>query len=185
MNKTIIFISGFGVPQFVAQSRFVWNKPFWSDYQCLWLPSLTPTSDKMVERELDHLEDLMAQHPGATLAGHSLGGWWAANLALRPQVVIKKMVLWTPLCDTSSYPIFNVTPRYYPPYQVNHNLPLHGPERVLIVSAEHDLIVPCDQHAFPLFMCFLCQQYKLFGGHFYQTNHQARLSYMKDWIECQ
>lgn len=119
MSKTIIFLSGFCVPQFVSQSKFVWNKPFWSDYQCIWFSSKTPTSDHMVEQELDRLEELMKQHPGAILAGHSLGGWWAANLALRNQFLINKMVLWTPLCDTMEYPIFNVTPRYNPINQID------------------------------------------------------------------
>lgn len=183
MNKTIIFLSGWMVPKFVSKSKLVWDESFWSDYRCLWISSKTPTSDGMVKRELDRLQHLLELFPGAAIAGQSLGGWWAANLALRPKLNIKKMVLWTPLGNAGAYPIFNVTPRYHPPNQLtNAN---YGPGRVLIFEAKHDLIVPPQHHAINLVQHFGGLRYTLNGGHFYQSNHRQALEYMKDWIEAQ
>jgi len=181
MKKTIIFISGWAVHPLIAKSKWVWDKSFWSDYNCIWLSSKTPTSDGMVKRELDRLQNLIRAYPEATVAGHSLGGWWASNLALRPKVIIRKTVLWTPLGDTGYYPIFNVTPRYHPPHQpVTSN---SGPHRVLVLSAKDDLIVPPNGHANELASHFLAMPYRLNGGHFYQSNHRAALEYMREWIE--
>jgi pimeloyl-ACP methyl ester carboxylesterase len=181
MNKTIIFISGFGVPQVVAQSRFLWDKPFWSDYKCIWQSSRTPTSDGMVERELNRLQRLLGRYPDATLAGHSLGGWWAANLALRSNVTINKMVLWTPLCNAGVYPIFKVSARYHPLTQeIAGNF---GRNHVLTFVAKDDVIVPPYSHGTKLSAHFLSGFFKLDGGHFYQANHKLALYYMKHWIE--
>lgn len=154
----------------------------WREYRCLWLDSKTPINDWMVEKELDRLQFLLKIFPDAVVAGHSLGAWWAANLALRPEVIIKKLVLWTPLGDTSAYPIFNVSRRYHPPLQ-KVNPFNHGPHRVLIGSAKHDLIVPPDEHSAQLLKQFDAMPYHLNGGHIYQTNHKAGLKFMKDWIE--
>jgi pimeloyl-ACP methyl ester carboxylesterase len=181
MNKTIIFINGWQVPKFIAKSKLVWDKDFWSDYHCIWLSSKTPTSDGMVQRELDKLQDLLSKYPEAAVAGQSLGGWWASNLAVRPEVHINKLVLWTPLGNTRDYPIFNVTPRFHPPHQgLAHN---SGPHRVLVLYGKDDLIVPPNDHAHQLTKHFSATDYRLNGGHFYQSNHRAALEYMKDWIE--
>lgn len=181
MSKTIIFISGWAVPKFIAKSKWVWDKDFWADYKCIWLSSKTPTSDGMVQKELNKLQNLLNLYPDATLAGQSLGGWWASNLALRSEVKIKKLVLWTPLGNAGDYLIFNVTPRFHPPHQelVSNS----GPNRVLVLYGKDDLIVPPDAHAHHLSRHFRAMDYKLNGGHLYQSNHRAALQYMKDWIE--
>lgn len=182
MNKTIIFISGWQIPKSVAQSKFVWDKTLWRDYRCLWLDSKTPINDWMVEKELDRLAYLLKVFPDATVAGHSLGGWWSANLALRPEILIKKLVLWTPLGDTSTYPIFNVSKRFHPPLQPINPLN-RGPQKALVFYAKNDLIVPPDDHSLQLLKQFDAMPYKLKGGHLFQFNHGAGLRYMKDWIE--
>lgn len=182
MNKTIIFISGWQVPKFIAKSQLVWNESFWPDYNKIWVSSKTPISNKMVERELDRLEYLINLFPGATLAGHSLGGWWASNLALRPNLIIKKLVLWTPLGDTEPFPIFKAGDHFHPAYLQSHSSN-YGPAKVLVFHAKKDRIVPPRSHALNLAKHFNAQTYQLNGGHFYQNNHQAGLQYMKDWIE--
>jgi pimeloyl-ACP methyl ester carboxylesterase len=184
MSKTIIFISGWAVPKFIAKSKYVWDQSHWSDYKCIWISSKTPTSDSMVEKELIRLQKLLELFPSATLAGQSLGAWWAANLALRPEVFINKLVLWTPLYDTSEYPIFNVSQRYYPKY-INRNENNVGPHKVLTFIANNDLIVPPPIHGINFSKKFLSTIYSLNGGHFYQSNHKTALAYMKDWIEVE
>lgn len=181
MSKTIIFINGWAVPKFIAKSAWIWDESFWSGYRRLWISSKTPTSDGMVQKELDRLQHLLSLFPGATLAGHSLGGWWASNLALRPGIQIRKLVLWTPLGNAGYYPIFNVTPRFHPPHQeLIHN---SGPHRVLVLYGKDDLIVPPNEHALHLARHFRAMEYKLSGGHFFQSNHRAALEYMKEWVE--
>lgn len=174
-------MSGFAVPKFVAKSRFLWNEPMWPDYNKIWLSSKTPTSDMMVEKELDRLEYILGLYPNATLAGQSLGGWWLANLALRPNIAINKLVLWTPLCDCRDYPIFNVTERYNPAKQIPNGIN-YGFRRVLVLGAKNDLIVPSAKHSWKLSDLFGSITYYLNGGHFYQNNHQSALTYMKEWI---
>lgn len=140
-----------------------------------------PTSNAMVEQELDRLQNIIDCFPEAALIGHSLGGWWAANLALQPECNIDKLVLWTPLGDTELYPFFNVTDKYKPTArELTKNAFAH---RVLTVIAKNDLIVPAPLHGQALSRHFHSMIYELDGGHFYQKNHQAGLSYMKDWIE--
>lgn len=180
--KTIIFLHGIMVPNWLAKSKFIWNESLWSDYECLWIPSKIPYSDMMVEKELDRLQRLMDDHPGAVIAGQSLGAWWAANLACRHDCDISKMVLWTPLVDHRPYPVFNVTARYHPCNQVPNpkNMGLH---KVLVTYANEDLIVPHQSHAYYDIMHFKGMTYKLSGGHLFQVNHQPALKYMKDWIE--
>jgi hypothetical protein len=91
------------------------------------------------------------------------------------------MVLWTPLGNANDYPIFNVTPRYHPPNQpITSNF---GPHRVLVYQAKDDLIVPPGGHAMHLVRHFAALDYKLKGGHFYQSNHKEALHYMKEWME--
>jgi predicted alpha/beta hydrolase family esterase len=180
--KTIIFMSGIFVPKWLAKSKFIWNKSHWSNYKCLWLNSKIPYSDMMVERELDYLERLINKYPGAILAGHSLGAWWAANLLCRPSFSIKKAIFWTPLVDANEYPIFNVTPRYDPCKQDPNPINV-GINKTLVVYGSDDLLVPHESHSYNLSNHFKSMPYRLEGGHFYQTNHQAALNYMQDWIE--
>ena len=180
--KTIIFMSGIFVPKWLAQSKFIWDKFHWEDYHCIWLKSKIPYSDMMVAQELDRLESLIAEYPDATLAGHSLGAWWASNLICRKSVSVKKTVLWTPLTNANHYPIFNVTPRYHPCNQ-SPNPRNIGPHKVLVAHAQNDLIVPQNSHAFNIMLHFQALSYTLMGGHFYQSNHGAALRFMKDWID--
>jgi len=136
----------------------------------------------MVERELHTLTSLVNQFPNVTVAGQSLGAWWAANLACQPQSRIKKLVLWTPLGDANAYPIFNVTQRHHPPHKTpnKHNV---GPHRAAVFAAKDDLIVPPREHSLPLINQFEPTVYRLDGGHLLQSNHKAGLIFMKDWIE--
>jgi hypothetical protein len=182
MNKTIIFMGGIFIPNWLAKSKFVWDESHWNDYKCIWLESKIPYSDTMVERELDRLQRLLNRYPGATLAGHSLGAWWASNLACRPNCDITKTVLWTPLVDHEPYPIFNVTPRYNPCKQTPNPNNI-GPKKVLVVYGDEDLIVPHQHHAYHGVMHFRASPYLLAGGHLYQKNHKEALVYMKQWIE--
>jgi len=182
MKKTIIFISGWQVPDFIARSPLVWNETFWSDYNCIWISSKSPTSYSMISQELNRLEYLLNICPDAILAGHSLGGWWASNLALRTYTPISKLVLWTPLADTQPFPIFKAGDEHHPTYLPNNNNN-YGPHKVLVFHAQKDRIVPPRSHALSLAKHFNAQTYQLNGGHFYQSNHQKGLQYMKDWIE--
>lgn len=183
MNKTVIFISGWAVPNWLAKSKFVWDESLWSRYHCIWIESQSPTSDSMVHHELNRLEYLIDTHPGCAVVGQSLGGWWAANLALRPHVALKKVALWTPLCDASAYPIFKVSRKYHPTKQRPYWN--QGPHRVLTLTAKRDLIVPSDAHGYELSKHFMSMNYDLDGGHIFQRNHKTALNYMKDWIETQ
>jgi len=181
MSKTIIFISGWNVPKFVAKSKLIWEEDFWNEYNCVWVSSKTPTSDLMVERELDRLQRLLGRFPGATVAGQSLGAWWGAHLAHRPQVVINKLVCWTPLYHADDYPIFNITPRYSLSYKrITEN---SGSSKVLTVLAKEDMIVPPMRHAYQLKEHFQGMGIVLDGGHLFQSNHKEGLIFMKKWIE--
>jgi pimeloyl-ACP methyl ester carboxylesterase len=182
MDRTIIFISGFAVPTWLAKTRFVWDDSLWKDYRRIYLPSRTPLSDNMVERELDKLCHLTHLFPNVTLAGQSLGAWWAANLACHPQSKIKKLALWTPLGDANAYPIFNVTQRHHPSNKTANKRNV-GPHHAAIFCAKNDLIVPPKEHSLPLISQFEPTVYRLDGGHLLQSNHKAGLIFMKDWIE--
>lgn len=173
-------MSGFMVPKWLAKSQFVWNDSFWRDYRRVYISSRTPTSDMMAEKEIQRLLNIVSLFPEATIAGQSLGAWWAANLACRPQCKIKRMVFWTPLGDTTEYPIFNVSQRYHP---INQTPKVYGPHRILVYAGKEDFIVPPKDHAETLCEHFSGTPYLLHGGHFFQTNHQEGLKYMKTWME--
>ena len=170
------------VPKWLAKSKFVWNDSFWKDYQRIYLFSKIPTSDYMVEKELDELCSFVNLFPNVTLAGQSLGAWWGANLACHPESKISKLVLWTPLGHAHDYPIFNVTFQHHPINKTpnSHNI---GPHRTMVAYAQDDLIVPHERHAWGLMRQFSSTDYVLNGGHLLQSNHQAGLSFMKEWIE--
>jgi pimeloyl-ACP methyl ester carboxylesterase len=182
MSQTIVFISGFMVPEALAKSSFVWDDQHWKGYNRIYLPSKTPTSDRMVDRELDRLCKLVNQFPDVVVAGHSLGAWWATNLACHSESKIKKLVCWTPLVNANIFPFFNVTPRHYPLNKLpnKHNM---GPANAAIFHAKNDWILPYELHSFRLGMLLNATIYDLNGGHCYQTNHKAGLHFMKDWIE--
>jgi predicted esterase len=182
MNKTIIFMSGILIPNWLAKTKFVWDKSHWKDYDCIWLESKIPYSDIMVERKLNQLQLLLEKHPGATLAGHSLGAWWSANLACRQDCNISKMVLWTPLVDHSIYPIFNASSHYNPCKQIPNPNNI-GSHKVLICYGSDDLMVPHQYHSYHSINHFQAMTYQLKGGHYYQNNHKNALKYMKEWIE--
>lgn len=182
MKKTIVFLHGIFIPNWLGGSKFVWDKSQWEDYNCIWLESKVPYSDMMVERELDRLQRLMEKHPGAVIAGHSLGAWWAANLACRHNCDLAGTVLWTPLINHELYPIFNATARYHPCKQAP-NPKNTGAHKMLVFYGENDLIVPHKEHSYHSINHFKATPYALQGGHFWQTNHTVALQYMKDWIE--
>lgn len=169
------------VPKFLSKSQLVWNDKMWADYRRIYISSKTPISDSMVAKELDRLESIMQANPEAALVGHSLGGWWAANLATRFKLNIRKLVFWTPLADTTPYPIFNTTDQFCP----TRKLPRlnKGSHKVYSFLSADDLIVPSPFHGQRLQKHFDSGTYLLEGGHFYQKNHQAALNFMKDWIE--
>lgn len=179
-NKTLIFLSGFAVPNWLSKSHFVWDDYFWKDYQRIYIPSKTPISDNMVSRELDNLSNIINKYNNPVVIGQSLGGWWAANLGCQPNVNINKLVLWTPVCHADYYPIFNITKRHNPLLKTNA---IQGPHKVLISYAYNDWLVPYEQHALPLLNKFGGMIYRLNGGHWLQKNHKFGLSFMKEWIE--
>lgn len=182
MKRTIIFISGFMIPKFLAKSKFVWDDSLWKDYNRVYITSRIPLSDYMVREELINLSQLIGSYDNVTVAGQSLGAWWAANLACRPESKIKKLVMWTPLGDANAYPIFNVSRLYHPPYLVPNKNSV-GPHRSIVFGGNNDFIVPPQHHCLDLIKFFDASSYSLSGGHFFQSNHKAGLNFMKDWIE--
>jgi pimeloyl-ACP methyl ester carboxylesterase len=182
MKRTIIFLSGFMVPNILAKTRFVWDDSIWKDYHRIYMPSKTPTSDYMVAKELDRLSGIVNAYPNVTFAGQSLGAWWGANLACRPESKIKKLALWIPLGDAQAYPIFNASRTYHPPHLIPNQNSI-GPHRTIVYYGKRDFIVPPKNHCFDLIKLFNAESYPLDGGHFFQINHKAGLNFMKDWIE--
>jgi predicted alpha/beta hydrolase family esterase len=178
--NTIIFLSGIFVPTWLAKSPFIWQASHWFGYNCLWEKSKIPSSDHVVDQELDRLEKLVSQFHKVILAGHSLGAWWVSNLLSRPRVTaVTKSVLWTPLTDANKY----FLPVSHHPLDQQPNRQHVGPNRNLVVYASQDLIVPHYDHALELAKHFNSQTYQLDGGHFHQKNHKAGLWFMKEWLE--
>lgn len=178
--QTIVFLSGLGVPKWLAKTKFVWNQSIWKNYNCIFLSSKIPISDTIVEQELNYLTNIINLYPNIIVAGQSLGAWWIANLSYR--VKFNKLILWTPLGDINYYPIFNVSAKYnLLNYQSqHHNI---GPQNTLLFKSTNDLIVPAEDHSYIFENQFNPMTYTLEGGHFFQSNHQAALNYMRDWIE--
>lgn len=182
MKKTIIFLNGFAVPVGLSKTKYVWNHSLWKEYNTIYYTSKVPLSDEMVEEELDNLLKLSENFENPIIAGHSLGAWWASNLACLNQFKTSKMVLWTPLGNHMAYPIFNASSRFLP----GNKLPSpdnRGDKKVLLCYGSHDLIVPSNKHTPNLIKLFNPLLYKLYGGHLYQVNHQDGLLLMKKWIE--
>lgn len=180
--KTIIFLAGFCVPLKLAKSKYVWNEKMWSDYNCIFLSSKTPRSEKGVKKELQKLEKIVNSFDKPIIAGHSLGAWWAANLAIHSKADLQKIIFLTPLADLKQYPnIFSYSPKYD---VFRFNVPKHkrGPHKNLVIYGNYDLITP-SQHGLRLSHHFDGMSYYLDGGHLYQLNHHYAISYMKDWVE--
>jgi pimeloyl-ACP methyl ester carboxylesterase len=182
MPNTIIFLNGFAIPPFLAKTGFVWDDSIWKDYNRVYNTSKVPISDNMVERELNRLSELISKYENPIVAGHSLGAWWAANLAAHTQFNIKKLVLLTPLGDTTHYPILNISNKYHLPLKEQSKI-CYGKEKTLLIYSSMDLIVPHKKHCPSLIKMFNPTVYSLLGGHLFQLNHKAGLSFMKKWIE--
>lgn len=182
--KTIVFLSGFSIPTYISKSKLFFDDSMWEGYHRVFYSSKTPSSDTMVEKELNNLNSLVNSFSYPIVIGHSLGAWWATNLACNNSSNIKKLVLWTPLCDVNMYPIFNASRKYHPINRVanKHNTGLHN---TLVCYANNDLIVPHIAHAQPLISQFNASSYELNGGHAYQIDHKSGLSFVKDWIELE
>lgn len=180
--RTIIFLNGIGCPITLGKSPFVWHDAKWEGYNRIYQYSLVPTSDAMVEKELSRLSSLISRYDKPILAGHSLGAWWAANLACRSSIDIDRLVLYSPLGTANTYPIFNVSNSYNP----GHLLPnpeIIGHHKSLLFYGNLDLIVPYKTHSIPLIDKFNPTTYVLKGGHFLQVNHLQSIRFMRNWIE--
>ena len=182
MSKTIIFLNGFAIPVALAKTKFVWDDLLWKNYNRVYSTSKIPLSDQMVEAELDRLSELISQYDEPIIAGHSLGAWWAANLACSSQFKIKKLVFLTPLGDITNYPIFNISSKFHLPTKCPHKL-YHGNDKSLLIQSTMDLIVPSYNHSPAIIDIFNPTIFSLFGGHLFQLNHNEGLSFMKRWIE--
>jgi hypothetical protein len=180
--STIIFLSGLGVPKILAKSSLVWNDSIWQNHRRIYFTSRIPTSDQMVRFNLKKLTSFINIFPDPIVIGQSLGAWWAANLACEPTCKMKKMVLCIPLCDTKSYPIFNVSALYHPKNRFA-NKSIMGKHKTLVASAVNDWIVPAEVHAKPLEIHFDALSYKMKGGHLLQRDHKAGLNFIKNWVE--
>lgn len=183
--ETLIFLSGFLCPAWVMKTPYIFDSRLWKDYNTVYLKSKTPTSDQMVKDELLRLTKIVNSYSKPILVGHSLGGWWAANLAHEPNANIHKMVLWTPLGDATIYPMFfgstaNSEFMYKAP-----NSNLLSPDKTLVVYAKHDLIVPCWRHAWKTASKFRAASVQLNGGHIWQDDHKKGLAILKDWLKLE
>lgn len=180
--RTIIFLSGLAVPVIVAKSKYIWEDNLWKYYNRIYITSKIPTSDLMVERELDRLCNLFSKYDKPIIVGQSLGAWWAANLGSDINFTGDKLVFWTPLVKTSHYGIFNVTERFNP--LLKPILPKNkGPHKSIVFEGKKDWLVPWQWHSQPLAHHYEAVTYPLDGGHWYQTNHKEGLIFLKEWIE--
>lgn len=182
--KTIVFLSGFALPKFISKSSWFFEDSFWKDYRRIFYKSKTPTSDKMVVQELENLKQLVNSYSDTIVVGHSLGAWWAANLACLPQSKIKKLALWTPLGVASDYPIFKISQKSEL-FDKTPNIHNVGPDKTLVIYAKNDLIVPYKRHAIPLSKKFQAMSLSLDGGHAWQLDHKKGLILLKNWIELE
>lgn len=180
--RTIIFLNGIGCPISLGKSPFVWHDSKWEGYNRIYQYSLVPTSDRMVEKELSRLSQLISKYDSPIVAGHSLGAWWATNLACRPSVHMDKLVLYSPMGTANTYPIFNVSNRYNPAH-LTPNSEVVGNHKSLLFYGNIDYIVPYKTHCVPLIEKFQPTTYVLKGGHFLQTNHSQSIDFMRQWIE--
>jgi pimeloyl-ACP methyl ester carboxylesterase len=177
--STILFLSGFGAPAIASKSWLFFDEKSWK-MKTIFYKSKTPTSPAMVENEIENLADLVAQDD-THVVGHSLGAWWAANLACRSYSKINKMVLWTPLGLAGVFPFFRAA-RHQEPFNGTPNKHNLGLDKTLVVCAKYDLIVPYVAHALPLIDKFKAESLFLTGGHLYQIDHAKGLSTMKQWL---
>lgn len=180
--KTMIFLSGFALPEFVSKSFWLFEDYFWKDYNRIFYKSKTPTSDTMVKNELVSLNKLINKFHDVSIIGHSLGAWWATHLACCPQTKINKLALWTPLGIASDFPIFTVSEKMEPITKKTniHNI---GPNKTFVIYAKNDFIVPYKRHAIPLINKFQATSLPLNGGHIWQSDHKKGLIILQDWIK--
>jgi predicted alpha/beta hydrolase family esterase len=180
--KTFVFLSGFAVPPFISKSSWFFEKPFWDDFNCVFYKSKTPTSDKMVNQEIHNLNELINSYQDVSVIGHSLGCWWASNLACHPGSKINKLALWTPLGVANDFFIFPVSNKSEPLFKPT-KLSLMGPDKSFVFYGSEDLIVPPQRHALPLINKFQAASIALDGGHIWQSNHKQGLTILKDWLK--
>lgn len=169
------------MPSFVSKSSWFFEESFWEGYNTIFYKSKTPTSDHMVVEEMKNLIELMSPYSDVSVVGHSLGGWWAANLACHPQSKMSKIALWTPLGVAGEFPIFPVSWRSEPGNKIPNPYNL-GLDKVFLAYAKDDLIVPCKSHALPFRTQFKAASYTLDGGHVWQSNHKEGLLALKNWL---
>jgi hypothetical protein len=180
-KRTVIFLSGYLVPNWLAKSPLVWNQARWQDYRTIFIKSPVPTSDAMVQAHLNQLAYLTSLFPNVAVVGQSLGAWWAANLACEPAAQMKRVAFWTPLVDANAYPIFKVS-RNHHPLNKKPNPSIVGPGSSLVLYGDKDFVVPQWTHAQNLVSHFQALTYKLDGGHWFQANHNRGIDYLLDWI---
>lgn len=180
--KTIIFLSGLGVPKWLAKTKYIWNDKLWKDYNKIYITSKIPYSNNMVERELNDLTNLVKSFSKVIIAGQSIGAWWTINLLAHTNIFIYKSVLLTPLIDITDYPISNITPKYH---LINRKVYSRhtGKNNSLLIEAKNDWITPRDEYSLRVEYKLNPTVYTLNGGHIYQKDHQEGLSFMKEWID--
>lgn len=179
MNN-IIFISGLSVPNCLGKTKYVWNDKLWKNYNRCYLRSYIPVSDFAAYRKLNELSNLINSLENPILIGQSLGSWWAANLVNLNKVNIKKLILLTPLVSVKKIPFINVSVKLNP-LRVKPNL--SGPDKVLVCHGKYDMLCPTINNSYQLIKHFNAMEYAMNGGHFFQTDHEACLRFMQDWID--
>ena len=181
--KTIIFLSGFALPNIISKSSLFFDRNFWSNYNTIFYKSKIPISDSMVNQEIESLTKLTNQYVvnDLVVVGHSLGAWWAANLACNPDFKANKLALWTPLGIANMFPIFLSSNKSEPLFKTP-NINNIGINNTTVIYAKYDLIVPYQQHALPLIKMFKADSLCLNGGHAWQLDHKYGLTYLKNWI---
>lgn len=180
--KTLVFLSGFAVPSFISRSSWFFEETFWDGFNCVFYKSKTPTSDEMVNQELENLNKLISPYQDVSVIGHSLGCWWASNLACYDNSKINKLALWTPLGIANDFFIFTSSNESEPLFKKTKPENM-GPDKSLVVYAYKDLIVPYTRHAVPLINKFQAASLSLDGGHIWQSDHKKGLSILKDWLK--
>jgi hypothetical protein len=182
VNNNIIFINGLSIPKILAKTKYVWDDKLWKNYNRAYLSSPVSISDLDAKNQLTELINIVNSVDSPIVIGQSLGAWWAANLACVKDINLNKLILFTPLADARLAPMCNVTkimnPLEQPPY-------LTGPHKVLVCEAKYDMVCPIYEHSYPLIRHFNAMPYSLNGGHFFQKDHTACLSFIQDWIDLQ
>jgi predicted alpha/beta hydrolase family esterase len=180
--KTLVFLSGFAVPSFISKSSWFFEENFWENFNCVFYKSKTPTSDEMVTQEIENLNKLISPYQDVSVIGHSLGCWWASNLACHPSAKINKLALWTPLGIANKFFVFTSSNKSEPLFKLTKP-EIMGPDKSFVIYANKDLIVPHTEHALPLAHKFQAASLELDGGHIWQSDHKKGLLILKDWLK--